>query len=82
MHNDRNNHSAAARSLALAVEVAEKNPAQVGRGYLLDAYRRLGESYSASGKNGDAKAAFGKYLELADPDDSGRAEVQRLMRDL
>ncbi|MFV8750580.1 tetratricopeptide repeat protein [Nannocystaceae bacterium ST9] len=77
--NDRNKHSAAAAALQAGIDKAKDNaqPRQ-----LEDAWRRLGESYYELGKRADAKKAFEEYLKVASPSAPGRAEVQRLMRDL
>jgi tetratricopeptide (TPR) repeat protein len=74
---DANNHQAATRALAAAVEVAPDEGTQTQ-----DAWRRLGRAYAALGRNDAARSAFRKYLEIAPPDAAGRAEAQRKLRDL
>jgi tetratricopeptide (TPR) repeat protein len=77
--NDRNKHAGAAEALQAGLDKAKANaqPRQ-----LEDAWRRLGDSYYELGRRADAKTAFEEYLKVAAPDAAGRAEVQRLMRDL
>jgi tetratricopeptide (TPR) repeat protein len=74
---DANHHSAAANALAKAVKVAPDSGSDAQ-----DALRRLGRAYVALGKKSAARDAFQRYLEIAPPKASGRAEAQRLLRDL
>jgi tetratricopeptide (TPR) repeat protein len=77
IHGDKNKHGAAAKALAAGVKVAAPTEP-----YLPDAYRRLGDAYRSAGRNGEAKAAYEKYLEVAPPNASGRTAVQRLLQSL
>ncbi len=74
---DANNHAAASRALASAVEVAPDQGPQTQ-----DAWRRLGRAYQAMGRKPQARQAYERYLQMAPPDASGRAEAQRNLRDL
>lgn len=74
---DANNHAAAARALAAAVEVAPDSGMEVQ-----DAWRRLARAYKSSGKKAQAREAYKRYLEIAPADAPGRAEAERAMRDL
>jgi tetratricopeptide (TPR) repeat protein len=77
--NDRNKHSEAAAALKAGLDKA-KDHAQPRQ--LEDAWRRLGDSYYELGRRADAKAAFEEYLKVAPPNAAGRAEVQRIMKEL
>ena len=78
--NDRNKHSGAVAALQAGLDNAKDyapQPRQVE-----DAWRRLGDSYYELGRRPEAKTAFEEYLKIAAPNAAGRAEVQRLMRNL
>ena len=62
---------------AWAVDVADGNPS-----WLPLAHRLLGRAYDETGNRSAARTALEKYLQLAPPDDPGRREAQRRLRDL
>jgi tetratricopeptide (TPR) repeat protein len=78
LQSDRTKHAAAVKALTRATEVSLGNEGS----YLVDAYRRLGDGHKAMGKASKAKAAYGKYLELAPAGAPGRAAVQREIQGL
>ena len=79
IHSDKNRHAAAVKALQTGVDKAAELAA--GR-QLLDAWRRLGESYVELGRRAEAKRALDEYMKLAPPNAAGRREVERLLRDL
>jgi tetratricopeptide (TPR) repeat protein len=79
IHNDQNQHSAAVKALQAGVDKAKDNAQEH---QLVDAWRRLGESYYELGRRGEAKDALERYMELAPASAAGRREVERLLRDL
>ncbi|HVI03903.1 MAG TPA: tetratricopeptide repeat protein, partial [Enhygromyxa sp.] len=79
IHNDQNQHSAAVKALQAGVDKALENAQEH---QLLDAWRRLGESYYELGRRSEAKTALEEYLKLAPASAAGRREVERLLRDL
>ncbi|MCA9699448.1 MAG: tetratricopeptide repeat protein, partial [Myxococcales bacterium] len=64
IHNDGNKHSAAVAALQ---EGMDKAIANAQERELIDAWRRLGESYYEIGRRADAKKALEEYLKLAAP---------------
>jgi tetratricopeptide (TPR) repeat protein len=76
---DLNRHAAAAAALsrALGQEAFAEDQRQV-----LDAQRLLGREYEALNRKQEARAAYRQYLDLAPPQDPGRAQVERALRNL
>lgn len=79
IHNDQNQHSAAVKALQAGVDKAADNAQEL---QLVDAWRRLGESYFQLGRRSEAKQALEEYMKLAPASAAGRREVERLLRDL
>jgi tetratricopeptide (TPR) repeat protein len=77
LHNDRNAHAQTIAALAAAVGKARE-----GESWVPQAYRMLGRAYAASGRGGEAKDAYTRYLQIAPPNAPGRAEVQRQLAEL
>ncbi|TPV94616.1 MAG: tetratricopeptide repeat protein [Myxococcales bacterium FL481] len=68
---DRNAHAQAVSVLQRGLERAPEDTEN-----LAEAYRLLGRSHKALGRRPDAKAAYGKYLELAPAGATGRREAE------
>jgi tetratricopeptide (TPR) repeat protein len=79
IHHDQNRHGPAVKALQAGIDKAIEHAQEQ---QLIDAWRRLGESYHALGRRPEAKKALGEYLKLAPPGAAGRREVERLLRDL
>ena len=79
IHNDQNKHAAAVKALQAGIDGAKQNATERA---LMDAYRRLGESYAELGRRGEARTALEEYMALAPANAAGRREVERLLRDL
>ncbi len=79
IHNDENKHSLAVKALRAGLDKAKQNATPTA---LVDTYRRLGESLAELGKRGEARAALDEYMKIAPPNAVGRAEVERLLREL
>ena len=74
---ERNKHAAAVVALERAVRGTDTS-----RPWVPLAYRLLGRSYAELGKRGLARKAYETFLSIAPPNDPGRAEATRRLRDL
>ncbi len=77
LQGDAGKNAAAAAALAKAITASDSS-----NYYWIDAQRRLGDAYYASGRNADAKEAYQAFLKHAPANDTGRTEVARLVASL
>jgi len=76
-HGDRNEHGKAIVALEKAIEIGPKDAH-----WYPNALMDLGRSQSKAGKKADAKKSLTEFLKVAPPENTSRAEAERLLGEL